>query len=196
MATAATGTASGKGRGRPKGATRPSGAGINRTKGTNTADATVDTRSVSTSSRRNESVKKEWRVIIDTVVLKGPLFLAVLYQSYIVGWFSFISLQEATDGYRSFFVTMNNIIFSIFAGLSFDLMIVGTALRNDEKKLSHLATIVAAWVASSAIAYSLFPGEWQQKILHISWTTTIMLFSLSMSEGRFGSFVNWIKNRA
>ncbi len=124
---------------------------------------------------------------------KTPLFLAVSYQSFIVGLWSYQELILANRDLPPE-MTIVYAIFSACAGLSLDLVMIGTALRKDTKGATHLATLFSAWIASSAIAFSYFPGEPAQRVLHITWSTMVFLFSWSLAEGR-GSTISYALQR-
>lgn len=132
-----------------------------------------------------------WKLFWVWVKDKGALFLAVAFQAYVVALYTFQELQKVTAGMGGF-IEYTNVIFSTASGLSLDLVVVTTALSNDKKTKWHLATLIAAWVASSAITFNFFPGENTQKILHVSWSTLIFLFSISRSHGMF----DWSKKDA
>lgn len=112
---------------------------------------------------------------------KAPLALTVLYQSYIVTLWSYWTLQTHTiNKINASFLDVAHAVFSVFAGLSLDFVMIGTALRDDKKGIVHFLTLVGAWVASSAISFNYFEGDW----LHITWSTMVFLFSWSLAEGR------------
>ncbi len=137
-------------------------------------------------------VKKETKPntrieIMNGILEKGPLFLAVSYQSYIVGLWSFVELQKVTSALNLGFT---NALFSIFAGLSLDLIMIGTALRKDTKNITHLITLFTAWIASSLIAYTYFNGD----LLHVTWSTMVFMFSWSLAEGRGNELLTLLIN--
>lgn len=129
----------------------------------------------SLTSSMYDHIKEGWERI--------PLVLTVSYQSYIVALWSYVSLQH-TAKVTSPFITVTHAIFSICAGLSLDLVMVGTALRDDDKGPIHLLTLFSAWIASSSIAYAYFIGDPWEKLLHVTWSTMTFLFSWSLAEGK------------
>lgn len=125
--------------------------------------------------------RRDWQGLFE----KAPLALTVLYQSYIVTLWSYYTLHETTiTKINQPFLDFTHALFSMFAGLSLDFVMIGTALRNDQKGPVHFLTLVGAWIASSAIAFSYFEGTLFQKSLHVTWSTMVFLFSWSLAEGR------------